>query len=250
MGLGIGNGNANLWTNKVDGSSPPSFSNLYSMDFDGVNDYLKGSSVPLLGDLGTGDWSISFWMNAENIASGTNQRLFSFGAGGTLQTQMYIVSNGNLQFAGPWSDGYNFGGLSNTWYHIIYRVKTSSSNLNVGYVLNGTNTNKKNQVVTTTFDTTGNFYIGRNSSAYAFNGKIDEFSIWNKYLSNSDCIEIYNAGTPNDLSTVSSAANLQHWWRMGEPSGQASYPTIVDASGSINMTMTNMAATNIETETP
>ena len=40
---------------------------------------------------------------------------------------------------------------------------------------------------------------------------------------------IYNFGTPNDLSALSSAPNLQAWWRMGE-----NY-------GSFNGTMTNMA---------
>ena len=57
-------------------------------------------------------------------------------------------------------------------------------------------------------------------------------------------------GTPNDLSTLSMAANLQHWWRMGDPTGTASYPTIVDQTGGITMTMTNMDSSNITTNVP
>tara|TARA_R110000744_G_C19317064_1_gene557265 strand:+ start:479 stop:1231 length:753 start_codon:yes stop_codon:yes gene_type:complete len=250
MGLGIGNGNANLWTNKVDGSSPPSFSNLYSMYFNGIDQFLNGSATPLLGNLGTGDWSISFWFKADNISTGGNQRILSLGTGGTLHTQIYITTTGTLQVSGPWSDGYNFSALSNTWYHVIYRVNTASASQNVGYVINGTDINNKNESITTTFDTTGNAYIGRNSGSFGFEGNIDEFSIWNKYLTNADCIEIYNGGTPNDLSTVSAASNLQNWWRMGDPSGTASYPTISAAAGPIVMTMSNMTSANIETDIP
>lgn len=232
------------------GLSTPPFNNSYSMMFDGVNDYLVGSSVPLLGAGGTGNWSISFWFKAPTIAKGSNQRLFAFGAEGTTQTQMYITSAGSLQFQGPWSDGYNFWGVNNTWYHVVYRADTAGTIANVGYVVDGTNYNNKNQTVTTVFDTTGNAYLGRNAGSYGFDGFIDEFAVWDKYLSDADCIEIYNAGVPNNLTNVAASANLKHWWRMGDPGGQSEFPTIVDGAGAINMTMTNMLATNITTDTP
>jgi hypothetical protein len=239
--LGLGINTQNL----VGGST--AFSNQNSISFDGTNEYIELSSSVLLGDAGTGDWSISFWMNADNISTGANQRLWSFGAGGTLQTQMYITGGGTLQFGGPWSDGFGFGASSGTWYHIIYRVNTASSSLNVGYVLNGSIYNKKSQNVTTTFDTTGSSYLGRNSGAYGFSGNLDEVSVWNKYLSDTDCIEIYNGGTPNDLSTVAAAVNLQHWWRMGDGD---TFPTIIDHASNNDGAMNNMLSSNITTETP
>jgi len=249
MGLGTGNGNANLWSNKV-GSSSPAFQNLYSVFFNGVDQSLTGSGVPLLGTSGTGDFSISFWVKADVFSTGSNQRLFAFGTGGTVQTQLFITGGGALNFGGPWSDAYNFSGADNTWYNIIYRVNRASATNNVGYVLNGTTFNNKSQNVTTTFDSTGTFYLGRNSGSYGFKGNLDEISIWNKYLTNADCVEIYNGGTPNDLSNVSAASNLQNWWRMGDPSGPASYPTIAAAAGSISFSMVNMTGANIETDVP
>ena len=83
-----------------------------------------------------------------------------------------------------------------------------------------------------------------------WDGVLDEFSIWDKYLTDAECIELYNSGTPTDLTASSMTGNLQHWWRMGDPTGPATYPTIVDAKGSINATMTAMTSANIITNVP
>jgi|TARA_R110000824_G_scaffold31328_4_gene102064 hypothetical protein len=250
-GIGVGIAGDVFQTKAGLGSGPAAFSNLYSMYFDGVSESLVGSAVPLLGAGGTGDFSISFWIYVDTVISGTNQRVFSFGAGGTLQTQMYInAANGNLQFNGPFNDSFAWGASGSTWYHMVFRVNRASATLNVGFVQDGTIINNKSQTVTTTFDTTGDFYMGRNAGSFGFDGNLDEFAVWDKYLTDADCIEIYNSGTPNDLSTLSMAANLQHWWRMGDPTGTASYPTIVDQTGGITMTMTNMDSSNITTNVP
>jgi len=248
-GIGIG------ITAGVDDSTPrgsaPVYSNLYSMEFDGVSEYLQASSTPLLGTLGTGDWSVSFWMRPSNMAVGVNQRLWSFGAGGTVQTQMYLPSGGtNIQFSGPWSDGYLYTFLDNTWYHVVYAVRRSGGTSFVSYYIDGANPNAATKTYAPAFDTTGNTYIGRNSGSYNYQGFIDEFSIWNIQLSQANANTLYNGGSPSDLSTIG-ISGLQHWWRMGDPTGTASYPTIVDAAGGgISMAMNNMADTNITTTVP
>ena len=253
MGLGLGNANANNFVKIPPGSAPPPppFSNLYSVHFNGTDQSLQNTTIsPLLGTGGTGDWSVSFWVKADTMSGIGNQRMWSFGAGGSQQTQLYINNSGNLQFAGPWSDGFTWGVAAGTWAHVIYRVNRASASLNVGYVLNGSTFNNKNQSITTTFDTTGATYVGRNSGSFGFEGNIDELAVWNKYLSNADCLEIYNGGSGVDLTTLTPAANLQHWWRMGDPTGTASYPTITDAAGSIDLTMVNQASSDIETDVP
>ena len=253
MGLGLGNANANNFVKIPPGSAPPPppFSNLYSVHFNGVDQNLENLTIsPLLGTGGTGDWSVSFWVKADTMSGVGNQRLWAFGAGGTQQTQLYINNSGNLQFAGPWSDGYSWGISAGTWAHVIYRVNRASASLNVGYVVNGSSFNNKNQTITTTFDQTGFTYIGRNVGSWGFEGNIDEFAVWNKYLSNADCLEIYNGGSGVDLTTLTPAANLQHWWRMGDPNGTSSYPTITDAAGSIDLTMDNQSSSDIETDVP
>jgi len=236
----------------VPGGGGAGYSNEYSMYFDGVNEYLEGASVPLLGTAGTGDFSISFWIKPKSAMSST-QRLWSFGAGGSqFQTQLYITSSQLMQFQGPWSDGSTPINLTqDTWQHIVYRVNRASTSNNVGFVSNGSQVNNKNQDTSgITFDQSGSFYIGRNAGSYGYDGNLDEFALWNKYLTDAECLEIYNGGKGIDLTTVAAAANLQHWWRMGDPTGQAQYPTIPDQVGGINLTMSNMDAANIETDVP
>jgi hypothetical protein len=251
MAIVNGNGNANLWLDNTTPYTPPPFSNLYSVKFNGVDQRLQNTTAsPLLGSLGTGNWSVSFWVKVDTMITFANQRLWAFGSGGTLQTQMYINSSGNLQFGGPWSDGFSWGASAGTWYHVVYRANTGSASANVGYVLDGSTINSKNQTITTTFDTTGATYIGRNSGSYGFEGFIDEFAVWNKYLTNADCLEIYNGGAGVDLNTVAASGNLQHWWRMGDPNGTASYATIVDAKGSLDLSMVNQISSDITTDVP
>jgi len=250
MGLGIGNGNANLWGNKV-GEGVPAFTDLHSVSFNGTNQSLNLDSVPLLGIGGTGDWSISFWVNVTSLTGGGNQRLFAFGSGGTYQTTLYIDNSGVLRLSGPWTDQFPWGGTSGDWRHIIYRVNKTSDINNLGFAIDGIIYDPKSLDVSgITFDTTGDAYFGRNLGSYNFTGYIDDAAVWTKYLTDAECVEIYNLGVPTDLQASSVSANLQSWWRMGDPLGQASYPTIVDVVAGNDAAMTSMTSANITTNVP
>ena len=73
-------------------------------------------------------------------------------------------------------------------------------------------------------------------------------SIWDGSLNQSGINEIYNSGTPTDLS---GKTYLLGWWRNGDPTGAGAYPTIVDQSTNSNDgTMTNMASGDIVTDVP
>jgi len=77
-----------------------------------------------------------------------------------------------------------------------------------------------------------------------FAGNIDEAAFWNTALTSGNVKTIYNNGRPTDISSLSPVG----WWRMGEGS---TFPTIIDdGSGSNNGAMTNMAAADIENDTP
>jgi hypothetical protein len=74
---------------------------------------------------------------------------------------------------------------------------------------------------------------------------VDEVSVWNKELSQSEVSEIYaNRVLPVNLLATSMAANLVGWWGMGE--GDV-YPTIQDRStNGYDGTMVNMEAADIQ----
>ena len=83
-------------------------------------------------------------------------------------------------------------------------------------------------------------------------GNIDEVSIWDVELSSANITTIYNSGTPIDLQGQGVSpitTSLNYWARMGDGPSD-SFPTIQDVENSINGTMTNMTAGDIETEVP
>ena len=235
-----------------------SYSNLYSMEFiSASSSYLEALTTPLLGTSGTGAWTLSLWVNFDAVGLAANQRVMDLGYGGTQRLQMYLNTSDGIAISGPYTDNYNTIPLSAaTWYNVIYRYDGNPSGTgNVGFVLSGEliGTNPQNKTRTSpTFAADGDTWFGRNSGGNYLNGFMDEISIWSTYLSNSECEELYNSGTPTDLASSSMSANLQHWWRMGDPAGPSTYPTIPDvgAVGTNTLTMTGMTSVNIQTDVP
>lgn len=254
MPIGIGNGISSIFESEP-GTITPAFSNLYAMKFDGATQELNhAGDIPVLGVSGLGDWTISFWFRAVTIASGNNQRIIFFDGTGTNVT-WYLTNAGVLQGGGVWSDSTSYSFSDNTWYNVVY-VADRSNSLGAGnakghYWINGVwNDSKLINTYTGAFPTTGvETIIGNNPAGWhSFDGEIDEISIWDRTLSDIEVAALYNGGTPTDLT---GQADLTHWWRMGDPLGQASYPTIPDlGSVPLDLTMINMVAANIVTDVP
>jgi hypothetical protein len=73
-------------------------------------------------------------------------------------------------------------------------------------------------------------------------------SMFDAVLTITNVNDIYNSGKPGDLAGF---GFLIGWWRNGDPTGGAAYPTIVDQSANSNDgTMTNMVAADIVTDVP
>jgi hypothetical protein len=86
------------------------------------------------------------------------------------------------------------------------------------------------------------------SSLYELQGKLQEMTFYNKVLSPTEILEIYNNGKYLDLSDSSVSGDVLDYWRLGEESGLSSYEigdsipisTIIDATiGSTNLTASN-----------
>ncbi len=89
--------------------------------------------------------------------------------------------------------------------------------------------------------------VGREGNEYSYlrsGGKVDEVAVWGSDQS-SNASDIYNSGTPHDLSSLTSAPD--HWWRMGDGD---TYPTIQDNVGTADFVMYNMTAADIVTDAP
>ena len=221
-----------------------SYSNLHSVVFDGTDEYLTASKSPIFG---TGNWSINFWIYRTSTSGA--QRLITKSGGSDEAWSVLITNGGSMQFiSNPWNDGdgTNSPGTS-TWEMWTYSVDRSG---NAIWYKNAANPNSK-AVSSISGDFGGGtgclFELGKNGSSYNFAGNLDEISIWGKALSSSEITALYNSGAPTDLLTSSAVANLNHWYRMGDPGGTGSFPTILDVRGGLDMTMTNMASSNITT---
>jgi len=242
-----------------------SFSNLYSMAFDGsdveINCGADSSLQPTSGitlstwfmiptaDLHYGSdtiisqdhvaWGSLFNGYYMEVTIAANGYLYSkFGLGnGTAETKVNISTNSGG--APPY--------VGDTWYNLVATWDGSDMTLYINGVSLGT-TAFSGPI---TYDASQETWIGNRGRGVAdyFVGSIDEVSLFNVGKNSSEVAAIYNSGTPTDLS---GETGLAGWWRMGEgATWDGSNWSIPDASSNSNTgTSENMDEVDRETDTP
>jgi hypothetical protein len=110
----------------------------------------------------------------------------------------------------------------------------NGTDMGSGYYANG---NSNGAVNMTTADR--QITVGSNSWSYAKSGdsaetKYNDLSWWNKQLTASEVAEIYNEGTPKDLTTHSAASNLKGYYKFEgdgtDSSGNGGNPFVVSGN--------------------
>lgn len=139
--------------------------------------------------------------------------------------------------------------LALTWVHICVTYDGSSTPGGVNIYFNGTPQTLAviANTLTGTIVTTEPFVLGRLGSLNFLDGLLDEVSIYDDELTASDAAQIYNGGTPQDLSELPSDEEMLSWWRMGDLDD---FPNVFDNKGAIDGTMVNMTANNFEEDVP
>jgi len=248
--------------------SASAFKNLYSLNFDGVDDYVdfgdKDIFTPNYSGANRG-MSWSFWVKAADI---TQQRMFSKGGlfySGSNKYEYLITTN----FANKVKINIYGGGTvsidmrlilntvltDDTWFHIAFTWNLGSTNADlIGYI-NGVKHSVADGNATWSLagtwspvqNTLNPLYMGRDISNYG-EAILDEVAIFDDNLSTAKVQSIYNSGTPTDLS---GEQYLIGYWRNGDTAGPSVFPTIEDYSSQSNDgTMTNMTSGDIITNTP
>ena len=198
--------------------------NVYSMEFDGVDDYMDCGNISALNGVTTATWS--GWFN--RAGAGSFYIMSTYGAGqiqffvlqsATAMTVYMANSVGTQQTMNTIS--YSFS--VDTWYNLafVYNEAEGSNADKMKVYVNGvlqTNT-VAGAALTTLNSSTANFEIGKLGSytTNEFNGKIDEVAIWNTTLSASDVSDIFSAtstGKTADLSEMDTPPVA--WYRMGD----------------------------------
>lgn len=187
----------------------PGFNNNFSTLLDGTDDYIdcgNDSGLNL-----TTAFTLSAWVKQTTADSNT----ILFRRTGANGFQIRLV-NGTFNYYGGTADRNFTTGLTSTtdWYHLVVTHTGSSVTAYVDGSQAGSSYSESIKGVAT-----ANFVIGKHnlqpSSAW-FNGYIDEVSAWNTALSSSAVSDLYNSGTPTDLT---GSSNLVGWWRMGDYTG-------------------------------
>ena len=180
-----------------------------AFNLNGTNAYVELGDVM---DVGTSSWSYSTWFN-------TSQSFFTsflFGktiAAGVRGRVISLIDNQKIQIIFD-ADASNVivvetpatSILPNIWYHAVIQIDRTDK---IKLYLNGsavtlTTTNGTNNLApysATNYNTNNPFRIGSGTSAdnvtpsQFYSGKIDEFGIWNRVLTQLEITDLYNAGT-------------------------------------------------------
>ena len=245
------------------GSNAPSgaseFENLYSLSFDGVDDYvnLGDSNDFTFGDGSTDSpFSVSMWVKLDDgggqgffVKSSSSQKEYHIITGnpGKLRFRLYDNSS-----AGYIQSEMNAAASTLSWVNYVFTYDGSGD-------ATGINIYADNSLVAQTQTGAGTYTAMENTTAdlrvssseqntFYLEGNTDEVALFNIELSSSQVTDIYNSGAPTDLT---SHTGLIGYWRNGDTAGTSVYPTITDDSSNSNDgTMTNMDSGDIVTDVP
>ena len=216
----------------------PLFDNK-SFTYDGTIDTINIGNTPLnlrFNRLDT--FSFSAWVKVDTTqnnviianqrAPSTNYRGYYFAV--NLSNQIIVILRSNL------SDRLIFTStttISNSqWYHIAFTydgtASTSGGNIYIDSILD---TLTRVGGLTATMESTDQLYLGsRNSADNFFNGNINDTSIFNTELSQSDILTIFNGGVANDISALSPIS----YWRSEFSNWDGSNWTMIDQGSGAN----------------
>lgn len=220
------------WSNRANlfpGGGPGASGNVYSVLFDGINDYAQALATAPQKVPST--LTVSLWCKA--LTSGSNNTLVRADAGGSPLAWNIRTSSGKLRVqvsqsgtvgasnAKDWTC-LTLSPFDEDWHMITLTVNTGTNTMAV-YVdgVAETSFTKTHDAALTGIWTAWNrLTVGAQGGISALlDGRIDELSIWNTALSAAEVTELYNGGLSWDVRGHSQEAFLVSYYRMGDDDG-------------------------------
>jgi hypothetical protein len=207
----------------------PVFTNNFSLEFDGLDDYVELNSPSSIQSL-TSEITISFWIKAPRVfntnyytpaskgeyaavgsqwsirVNTANARNTSGGIFSVFPNANAITDNSSVVFPTPVDD--------NQWHHMMFVNDGTDLKVYIDGQLDATGTGRGR----TLYDGNRSLKLGKltnTSSTGLLQGNLDEVAIFGTALGLSDAQTIYNGGVPNNISSLSPVS----WWRFEEGSG-------------------------------
>ena len=222
------------------------FTNTYSVDFDGTDDYADCGDVTTLNSASA--FTFSGWVkfpNTTDVAHCMSKYL-------NVSNRIHIAVVSNVLYFNISNGGSQYGQVAFTntdWCHIamIYdgslsgnsnRLKVYINNVQQSLTFTGT-------IQATTPNLSGQSLRFWNQSTTYGAGLCDEYALFNSALTTEQLTTIYNGGTPTDLTSL----NPVGWWRMGDNDGGTGTTITDQGSGGNDATLTNgpTFSTNVPT---
>ena len=207
-----------------------SFSNLQSLEFDGIDDYVELNSPTSIQSL-TSAITISFWIKAPRVFSTNYYTPLSKGEYAAAGSQWSIrvnTANARNTSGGSFAVFPNSNAITdiqsvsfptpvddNQWHHLMCVNDGTDLKIYLDGQLEATGVGKGR----TLYNGNRTLRLGRltASSINKLIGNLDEVAIFGTALGLSDAQFIYNNGIPNNISSLSPVS----WWRMGEAANYA-----------------------------
>ena len=201
--------------------APPSsgladIDNVYSMEFDGVDDYITITDPYQFDNTG---YTISFWYYIPAAAT-----TMAFAQGPTSGFEIYTHATGSWYFNAAGGGGV-FSPLppiiTNDWTLFTLVVSSVGATLYQNSTTGGSTTHTQTFSSTPVYPVSSTYpiVIGKRAVAntYYFSGKLDEYAIFDYELSASDVTEIYDATSSGKTAELSNMTTPPvAWYRMGD----------------------------------
>ena len=217
------------------------FTNSVSLRFNGADEYLS------FGDLMLSTGTISFWLKTRAEEAYLVSRV-KIGGSAFGEARIRLVA-GELRFTieDPAIREVSANAVVNddVWHHVAFTFHPG-----MALFVDGVLQEPVDTIAEAGFEVEGEILtVGNNSpldEGY-YIGLIDEFAMYSRALEGSEIAEIWNNHQSSDLTTLPTAENLVHWWRMGD--GDTAL-LLTDQVGSVDATMVNMDGTNFVADAP
>jgi hypothetical protein len=209
------------------GGSLATVSNEFSMDFDRAAGTYMTTGINIAAD---SNFSVSFWVKGGVKAGFTNNNAFGIGGGGNttpgrLWNNKFIIQSYD-------NAGANFGNrvvdidiYDGDWHHLVF-TRDNSTGQYFAYTA-GANVQwiglfGASNAPSITLNPSGDLYLGTagGSTTYSFDGKVDEFALFDYTLDTSTIELIYSASLPLGSGVTADLSKLSTppvaWYRMGD----------------------------------
>jgi len=247
-----------IWDDRATLFSVLPFINAFSILFDGVDEELRVEDDASLNFERTDPFTLSAWVKPTDLIG--SQTIVNKESNDTaLKGYGFLLNTSRLRFIAR-NDNVTSNRLivetgtgivtAGEYAHVLVTYDGSSTPAGVKLYVDAVV--KTNVIVTdaltASIQNTEKLRIGRRSLGdSAYDGNIDEVTIWDKVLTPTEIGELYNVGIPNDAALHSATANLISYWKMGDG---AAFPIIPDDKGSNDGTMINGESGDIVQDIP